>query len=161
MRDYMRLGSLGALVLVGGVLAGCQQDAGPRENIGGIGGALIGAGVGSQFGGGTSGHLLGAAIGAVAGGLVGSSIGRDLDDQERRNAQEAEYSALENGRPGSPVEWRGDRDNYYGEVTPGPRYRVNAYDCRDYTHKIWIDGQPQVARGTACRQPDGTWKPVN
>lgn len=157
----MRIGSLVAVALIGGALAGCQQDAGPKENIGGISGALIGAGVGSQFGGGTSGHLLGAAIGAVAGGLVGSSIGRDLDDQERRNAQEAEYNALETGRPGSPVQWHGDRDGYYGEVTPGPRYRVNSYDCRDYTHKIWIDGRPEVARGTACRQPDGTWKPVN
>ena len=33
--------------------------------------------------------------------------------------------------------------------------------CRDFTQTIVIDGQPQDATGTACRQPDGGWRVVN
>jgi len=33
-------------------------------------------------------------------------------------------------------------------------------NCRQFTHTIYIDGKPQTARGTACRNPDGTWQPV-
>jgi surface antigen len=28
-------------------------------------------------------------------------------------------------------------------------------------HKVWIDGRPQAMRGTACRNPDGTWTQVS
>jgi surface antigen len=28
-------------------------------------------------------------------------------------------------------------------------------------HKVYIDGQPQAMRGTACRNPDGTWTNVS
>jgi surface antigen len=27
-------------------------------------------------------------------------------------------------------------------------------------HRVWIDGRPQQMRGTACRNPDGTWTQV-
>ena len=32
--------------------------------------------------------------------------------------------------------------------------------CREFQETIMIDGKPQRAYGTACRQPDGTWKKV-
>ena len=40
------------------------------------------------------------------------------------------------------------------------RYQSNGLQCRPYTHTIYINGQPQVARGNACRNPDGTWTAV-
>ena len=40
------------------------------------------------------------------------------------------------------------------------RYQSNGLQCRPYTHTIYIDGQPQIARGNACRNPDGTWTAV-
>jgi surface antigen len=43
---------------------------------------------------------------------------------------------------------------------PAAPYRRGALDCRDYTHTIYIDGRPQTMRGTACRNPDGTWSNV-
>ncbi|MDH3703075.1 MAG: hypothetical protein OEU46_17350 [Alphaproteobacteria bacterium] len=33
--------------------------------------------------------------------------------------------------------------------------------CREFQESIVIDGKPQRAYGTACRQPDGTWKRVS
>jgi hypothetical protein len=34
-------------------------------------------------------------------------------------------------------------------------------ECREYTSMTTIAGQPQNMVGTACRQPDGTWRIVN
>jgi hypothetical protein len=31
-------------------------------------------------------------------------------------------------------------------------------DCRAFSSQIMVDGQPQPATGTACRQPDGSWR---
>jgi len=32
--------------------------------------------------------------------------------------------------------------------------------CREYQSTIQVDGQPQQSYGTACLQPDGTWRIV-
>ena len=37
----------------------------------------------------------------------------------------------------------------------------NGSYCREYQQEITIDGKPQRSYGTACRQPDGSWKVVN
>ncbi|MBZ8133923.1 glycine zipper 2TM domain-containing protein [Afifella sp. IM 167] len=158
----MRFAATGA-VIGALVLAGCQSEPGgmgQREGLGTLGGAVVGGIVGNQFGSG-SGRVAATAIGALAGGLIGNRIGASMDDQARQEALAAEYRALEYGQPGRPVEWRATSGNYYGEIVPGQTYQVNSVDCRDYAHTIYIDGTPQVARGTACRQPDGTWRPVS
>jgi surface antigen len=140
----MRLGGLFVLGAVGATLAGCVST-GPNEGVGTMGGGRVAA----------------TAAGALVGGVAGQSIGRGLDDRDRQRAEEAEFHALDSGRPGSPVVWSGGREGYRGEVIPGPRYRVNNYDCRDYTHRIWTSGEQQVARGTACRQDNGAWRPIS
>ncbi len=33
--------------------------------------------------------------------------------------------------------------------------------CREYQSTVMVGGQPQQSYGTACRQPDGTWRVVN
>jgi len=33
-------------------------------------------------------------------------------------------------------------------------------NCREFQSTIVIDGKPQPAHGTACLQPDGTWRVV-
>ncbi len=96
--------------------------------------------------------------GTMVGGLIAGDIGQGLDRSDQQQALAAEYRALELGTAGTAVAWRGATGA--GEVTPGPAYRVNAYACRDYSHTVTIAGQPRTARGTACREPDGTWRPV-
>jgi surface antigen len=74
-------------------------------------------------------------------------------------AYEAELRALEAEGPGAPVSWRGERG--YGTIVAGPPYAYQSYQrCREYTHTIYINGQPRTGRGIACRNPDGTWTPV-
>lgn len=146
------------LAVAGLILAGCQS--GPKQTFGTFAGGATGALIGSQFGSG-SGRLAATALGATIGAMVGSEIGRQLDEADQRALYDAQYRALEYGNPGTPVVWKNPNSGHYGEVVPGPGYKVNVSDCRDYTSTIYIGGQPQVVRGTACRQPDGTWKPIS
>lgn len=143
--------------IAGLALAGCQN--GPKQGFGSVAGGLTGALIGNQFGSG-SGKIAATALGAIVGTMVGGEIGRRLDEADQRALYNAQHNALEFGNPGTPVAWKNPNSGRHGEVVPGPGYKVNEFNCRDYTNTIFIDGQPQVARGTACRQPDGTWKPV-
>jgi surface antigen len=153
-----------ALALVGVIVAGCANDpsVGPRQETGTVAGALAGGALGALLGGrGTGSRVAGAVIGAAAGGILGSAIGASLDERDRQRAYAAEMEALEMGQPGSPVGWRGESRGAYGTVVPGPYYESRGQRCREYTHTIYIDGRPQTARGSACRNPDGTWTPVS
>lgn len=140
-------------------LTGCGPDGPNKADTGLAVGAITGGLIGSAVGNG-NGKIAAAAIGAFVGGVVGNEIGRSLDEQDRRYAQQAEYVALERGRSGERQEWRNPDSGHYGEVIPSPPYKRGQADCRDFTHKVYIDGRPQAMRGTACRNPDGTWSSV-
>jgi surface antigen len=162
----MSVSKFAAITLVGLSLAACAGSPdgygpGPRENTGTLLGAGSGALLGAAVaGGGTGNRLAGAAIGGVLGGLIGNRIGASLDEQDRQRAYAAQMQALEAGPSGAPVSWRNPDSGRYGTVVPGPAYQEAGRNCRSFTHTIYIDGQPQTARGTACRNPDGTWTPI-
>ena len=153
-----------AIAAAGLALAACaanpETGTGPRENTGTLLGALGGAAIGSQFGGNRGGHVAGALVGAGLGALIGNRIGASMDDEDRQRAYAAQLEALNDGAPGAPVSWRNPDSGRYGTVVPGPYYAEAGRRCRSYTHTIYIDGRPQTARGTACRNPDGTWTPL-
>jgi surface antigen len=140
-------------------LAACGAN-GPNKTDAGLAvGAVAGGILGNQVGGGT-GRIAATAIGAVVGGIVGSEIGRSMDEQDRQLAQQAEYDALERGQSSQVRQWKNPDNGHYGEMVPSKPYTRGQTHCRDYTHKIFIDGQSQAMRGTACRNPDGTWSNV-
>ena len=57
--------------------------------------------------------------------------------------------------------WAGIKEKVVTTVREaGPAYQQAGRNCRSFTHTIYIDGPPQTARGTACRNPDGTWTSV-
>jgi len=146
-----------AIGLAGVLLAGCATEPGPNTGAGVFGGALAGGAIGALTGGGT-GNIV---AGAILGGLVGGAIGNALDEEERRRAYAAEMQALEYGGPGTPVRWTGKGGNY-GVIQPGPEYARGSYQrCREYSHTIYVRGRPEVARGVACRNADGTWNPIS
>ncbi|CAL8981427.1 hypothetical protein RHODGE_RHODGE_04395 [Rhodoplanes serenus] len=163
MTPLSKVAASAALVVALG-LAGCAGDpygAGPRENTGTMLGALGGAALGAAVtGGGAGSKIAGGIAGAAIGGLIGNRIGAALDDEDRRRAYEAQMAALETGRSGAPVSWRNPDSGRYGTIVPGPAYDQGGMNCRQFTHTIYIDGRPQTARGTACRNPDGSWTPV-
>ena len=143
------------IALVLGLLAisGCGTT-----GAGGSKGAALTPAFGQNAQGG--GKVAAAIISAMGGGLVGGAIGAGLTDGEKRNGLEAEYRALEYTASGQKVTWRSDRSNHYGEVVAAQPYRVGSQDCRQYTHTVFAGGPGATARGTACRNADGSWTPL-
>lgn len=48
-----------------------------------------------------------------------------------------------------------------GTPASAPYTASNGQTCREYQTTVTVGGQPQDTRGTACLQPDGTWRIVN
>jgi surface antigen len=153
----MRRVAIIAIVTLPALLAACGP--GNKQGTGTIVGAVAGGGAGAAIGGPRN-RGAGLAIGAVVGGILGNQIGRSLDEEDRQMAAAAEYQALETGAPGASVAWDNPQTQHRGRIVPGKPYQQGSQFCRPYTHTIYIGGQPQTARGTACRQPDGTWQTV-
>jgi surface antigen len=145
-----------AVALIGASVAACSADSGPKEAGGTVGGAAAGAIIGNVLAG-SGNRIAGTVIGAAVGGFLGNRIGAALDDEDKRRAYAAQMQALETGPSGAPVAWRNPESGRYGSVVPGPATQIDSASCRQYTHTVYIDGRPQVERGTACRNPDGTW----
>ena len=150
-----------AISLVTLSLAACGPEGPTKADSGMVVGAAAGGILGNVVGRGRDGKILSTVAGAFIGGIVGSEVGRSMDKQDRILAQQAELSALERGRTGEMTPWRNPDNGRYGEVVPLEPYTRGPQHCRDYTHKIYIDGRPQAMRGTACRNQDGTWTNVS
>jgi surface antigen len=146
-----------ALALIGLSVAACTSDTGPKEAGGTAVGAVAGGLLGNAIGGSVGNRVAGALVVGALGGFLGNRVGAAMDDEDKRRAYAAQMQALESGPSGAPVAWRNPDSGRYGNVVPGPAYQMNNASCRQYTHTVYIDGQPQTQRGTACRNPDGTW----
>ena len=143
-------------------------------------GAALGGLVGSQFGRG-SGNTAATVTGVVLGGLVGNSIGQSYDNAQRG------YSYASYGRSyAAPAVYYGGyyEPNYVAPYAPAPQQAVyyvpapqyreetpayvtrgyvgvretRPHYCREYTQRIVIGDQTQESYGTACLQPDGSWR---
>ncbi|RDD63486.1 RT0821/Lpp0805 family surface protein [Ferruginivarius sediminum] len=159
----MRSGALSVALALALAVAGCAQNGGPgtKETIGGLSGAAIGGFLGSKVGDGR-GQLAATAAGAVIGGLAGLSIGRSLDRADRAKAAETTHDALEHNKTGEVSRWENPDSGHSGSVQPTETYQRNdGTYCREFQQTVTIGGKTEQAYGTACRQPDGSWKIVN
>ncbi len=154
----MKKGPFIAVAMAGIVLlSGCNGNNGfTRENIGMATGGALGGYVGSQIGSG-SGRLAATAVGAVAGALIGGAVGRTMDEQDQwRSAQ-----ALESSRSNHTTRWHNPDSGVDYAVTPTRTYETANGPCRDFTSEAVIDGRRQTVYGSACRQPNGSWRTIN
>ncbi|MBX6370047.1 MAG: glycine zipper 2TM domain-containing protein [Rhodospirillales bacterium] len=150
---------LSVLVLASAILVGCA-DYGPKE----MGGSLIGAGVGglagAQFGRG-KGQLAATGAGALLGALVGGSAGRSLDRADRLYMSRAAADTFEHVPSGHASRWRNPDSGNWGTITPMRTYETAYGYCREYQQTIVVGGRYEESYGTACRQPDGSWRVVD
>lgn len=117
--------------------------------IGGILGGVLGAQVGEG-----SGKTVATIVGTLAGAAIGGAVGRSMDETDRLKTA----LALENVRTGVPAQWRNpDTGNDY-RVVPTRTYETAEGPCREYTVDATIGGRKETVYGTACRQPDGSWR---
>jgi surface antigen len=138
-------------------LAACEQGK-EKQTVGTLAGAGLGALLGSQVGGG-KGALAAIAVGTLAGAWAGSEIGKSLDKADKAYAQRTAQDALEYNKVGQAATWRNPDSGHSGTVTPVSTYRsAEGADCREFETQIYVDGKQEKGVGTACRQPDGSWK---
>jgi surface antigen len=128
-----------------------------KQDIGTVSGGVIGGLVGSQIGQG-SGKLVAVGVGALAGALIGGAIGKNMDETDKLKMNQA----LESNSVGQPAYWKNSRTDASYTVVPTKNVTVegNQY-CREYRTTAIIAGKKQQMYGTACRQPDGSWKMSN
>src|SRR5918996_833459 len=129
----------------------------PKQSAGTLVGAGLGALAGSQIGSG-SGQLAATAIGTLLGAYAGSEVGKSLDRADQLAAAQATQSALEFTPSGAATAWRNPDTGHAGSVTPVRTYESGGRNCRDFDQTLMVDGRAETVRGTACRQPDGTWR---
>lgn len=145
-------------VLLAGTVAlgGCATYQGPQEQAGMVIGGVLGGVLGSQVGAG-SGRTAAIIAGTLAGAAIGGAIGQNMDQMDRFKTTQT----LETVRTGVPSVWvNPDTGNQYS-VTPTRTFESTTGSCREYTIDTIIGGKREKVYGTACRQPDGSWRVVS
>jgi surface antigen len=127
-------------------------------------GAALGAAAG-----GTAGAIIGAASshgrhqwaatagGAILGLVLGGAVGHAADTLDQDCAAEA----VAYGPVGAPVGWQSPTYGTEYQVTPVRQYAAQGTTCREYVANAAVNGRWQQVHGTACMQPDGSWRVVN
>lgn len=155
----MTMKRLMPVAILAGLLGACSNDMGPKQTggtvLGGIGGAVAGA----QFGKG-KGNLAMTALGTLLGAYAGSEVGKSLDKADQMYANQAEVRA-HTAPIGQQISWNNPDSGHSGTYVPTRDGTDQAGNyCREYQTTVNIGGQTEKAFGTACRQPDGSWKVV-
>jgi len=151
--SVLALGMLGVLGT-----AACQQGAGQKEQIGTIGGAIIGGLLGAQVGSG-GGQLAAVAAGTLLGSFLGRDVGSSLDKADQLYAERTAHEALESAPTGTSSTWQNPDSEHEGTFTPTDTYYRNEYTpCREYQQTVTIGGETETAYGTACRDANGDWR---
>ncbi|MFO7578244.1 MAG: RT0821/Lpp0805 family surface protein [Pelovirga sp.] len=140
------------------IVSGCAQNGMRKEDAGTLLGAGGGALLGAQVGSGT-GRLVAVAVGTLAGAMLGQDVGRSLDRADQLAMERNAQYALENVPTRTSTAWRNPDTGNRGTITPVETYQTSRGEyCREYVQTVWIGGEEHQAYGTACRQPDGSWK---
>ncbi len=148
-----------AIVAIG-LLAGCAETGISKQTGGAVLGGVTGGILGAQIGSGR-GKILAAIGGTLLGALIGSEIGKRLDERDRLLMSQSTQKTLESSPSGEVTNWRNPDTGHSGTVVAEPvAEKTGGEICREFTQTITIEGKTETAKGTACRQPDGTWKVI-
>jgi surface antigen len=126
-----------------------------KQTVGGALGGVIGGLLGSRVGEG-GGKAVATIAGVLAGMAAGSYLGKTMDAGDQYCAGQA----LEYAQDDRSVRWSNPDNNSSYVMTPVRTYEEDGRYCRRYTTRVTTEGATKTVTGTACRQPDGTWKIV-
>ena len=160
MQKAFLAAALAAAVALSGCAAGSGSGGIAKRDAGAVLGAIIGVAAGSKIGKG-DGRTAAMILGALGGAALGQRIGAWLDEVDRARVA----YVLDRAPTGTRVSWR-SRTGARIAVEPGPQFQARPEpeaartECREYTVLVEIGGRPERVHGTACRQPDGSWRAV-
>ncbi len=167
----MKFTSLIAALAATSLLTACAQNGQPgsgvmngggvnKSDVGTLAGAIGGGVIGHNIGGG-AGQTVATIGGTLLGAYLGNQIGSSLDAADRAAYNSASQRALETAQPGQSLPWTNPQSGNSGTITPKNQYKNAQGDyCREYNQTIKVGGKTEKGYGTACRQPDGSWKIV-
>ncbi|MDX1975180.1 MAG: RT0821/Lpp0805 family surface protein [Rickettsiales bacterium] len=169
----MKTSKILAVLVTASMLTACSQPMGRagqgisqggssvnKQDIGTLGGAVAGGIIGSNIGKG-KGAIAGTIGGTLLGAMLGSSIGASLDKADMAAIDNTSQRALETAQPGQALPWSNPQTGNSGTVTPSNYYQTaSGQYCREFNQTVNVGGKTEKAYGTACRQPDGSWKIV-
>jgi len=143
------------LLTVALLLTACEELTGPQGTLGAILGGTAGGVIASEV----DGSPQAIAAGVILGGLIGGAIGNSLDQMDRQYMAETAQESLESSPTGEALTWQNPDNGHRGSLTPVKTFKTkdDVY-CREFHQTVTVDGQSELAAGTACRQSDGTWK---
>ncbi|MFZ4124599.1 MAG: RT0821/Lpp0805 family surface protein [Rickettsiales bacterium] len=129
-----------------------------KSDVGTVAGAALGAIAGSNVGKG-KGNIAAIAVGTLLGAGVGHEVGASLDRADMAYYNKTQQQALETAPAGQTLPWNNPQSGNSGSFTPSNYYQTaeGSY-CREFNQTINVGGKTEQAYGTACRQPDGSWK---
>ncbi len=85
-----------------------------------------------------------------------------LDEADTPYMSRALQGALESNKSGQSANWINPGTNHQGAVTPLRTFKSDTgQDCREFQRLATVAGETGIAYGTACRQPNGTWRIVS
>jgi len=155
MKNLLILIVLGVFLLSG--CAGHYNTVG-GATLGGIGGGIAG----SQIGKGT-GNVAAIIGGTLIGAAIGGYVGHYMDRMDRVDKVQLSQT-LERSPTGTQTQWANPDTRTQYTVTPVRTYTASTPTreyCREYNIDINVGGRSERGYGTACRQPDGSWKIIN
>ena len=138
------------------LLTACESFSPSLHDVGTTAGGAPGGAVGHAVehdGGQRTASVKSAALGAFLGVRLGAYM---HPDDELKTAE-----ALDSAKNGEVTSWRNRDTHQRYSVRPIRTYDGASGPCREFTTIAQFDdGRHRIAHAMACRQSDGTWKPV-
>ena len=89
-------------------------------------------------------------------------MGNTLDKPDPIRLDQTAQTTREHGSTGMWSGWVSPDSGNSGNLTPTRTFATSSgQPCREYHSTVTIDGQTEDVYGTACREPDGSWRFVN
>lgn len=102
-------------------------------------------------------HMLALILGGLA--IFTASAFAQLDSSEQQAMVDTMQYALENNKTNQASDWVNPDAERSGAVKPIRTFEnAQGQPCREFVTTIIIGDKEEQGYGTACRQPDGSWK---
>jgi len=135
----------------------CRHRMFDESAVGTLIGAAVGGHVGAHLGKGDR-RLAATALGVVLGAVIGQQVSGSI----ARSDEICFTQTFEHAPDRETITWNNSRQGAEYQVTPTRTVRTRSGEyCREYQAKASVGGRITDTYGTACRQPDGSWKLVN
>jgi len=97
----------------------------------------------------------------VLAALVDDDLAARLSRADQMALERTTQTTLESVPIGTESRWNNPESGHAGTITPTRTYqRPSGQYCREFTQVVILGGRSEETKGTACREPDGSWRRI-